>query len=410
MRNATLEDLAGLLKEQHARKVDVVVPAGAIRAKGAQIQVQGSEVEMTLEGVTSKTGTYLPTEVFDEGLAAKLGVPGAYLKHCRLDGAEDLYDANVNGWLHGRTVRRVGQEPEVVREADKRSFLFRGFEGGEGKSAVARALLSDQFSLVDNLDVLTAALTGIKAAGVHAHVDSCDLTDRRMYMRVVVPELKALAPELLKGYRSPFADRDVNEARNHGWDLERGLEAARNEGLDYGGDEPIVFAGLDIRNSEVGNGAFSIAPVLVVKVCRNGLVITEETYRKVHVGAKMDQGRITWSQDTQRKNLDLIVAQTRDSVQEFLSAGFVERSVRKIEEKAGAPVTEVEATVKRVTKTLKFSEAETNGVLDHFIRGGQMTAGGVVNAITSYSQTVASADRSHDLDDAALRALDLLAR
>jgi hypothetical protein len=39
--------------------------------------------------------------------------------------------------------------------------------------------------------------------------------------------------------------------------------------------------------------------------------------------------------------------------------------------------------------------------------GSQMTRGGVLNAVTSFSQTVASADRADELDGSALRVLEL---
>ena len=41
-RNATLSDLAALLRDQQARKVDVVAPAAAIRAEGARLVVAGT--------------------------------------------------------------------------------------------------------------------------------------------------------------------------------------------------------------------------------------------------------------------------------------------------------------------------------------------------------------------------------
>ena len=40
-RNASLADLAALLRDQQARKVDVVAPASAIRARAGQLVVSG---------------------------------------------------------------------------------------------------------------------------------------------------------------------------------------------------------------------------------------------------------------------------------------------------------------------------------------------------------------------------------
>lgn len=92
--------------------------------------------------------------------------------------------------------------------ADPRSFLVRCFRpDDEGSEGVARAFLSDRYRPVDNLDVLTAALEGVKATGVNIEVAGCDLTDRRMYVRITAPEVQALAPTLLAGYRSPFSGR-----------------------------------------------------------------------------------------------------------------------------------------------------------------------------------------------------------
>lgn len=49
-------------------------------------------------------------------------------------------------------------------------------------------------------------------------------------------------------------------------------------------------------------------------------------------------------------------------------------------------------------------------VLNHFIAGGSLTAGGVMNAFTSYSQTLTDADRAAEIEDLALDALALAAQ
>jgi len=42
IRNAALPDLAALLRDQQARKADIVAPAQAIRAAGAQLVISDS--------------------------------------------------------------------------------------------------------------------------------------------------------------------------------------------------------------------------------------------------------------------------------------------------------------------------------------------------------------------------------
>ena len=50
------------------------------------------------------------------------------------------------------------------------------------------------------------------------------------------------------------------------------------------------------------------------------------------------------------------------------------------------------------------------GRLAHFIRGGQLTAGGVMQAVTSVAQTLDDADTAADLESQALRVMDLAAQ
>ena len=113
----------------------------------------------------------------------------------------------MNGWLAG----------------DDRRFLLRCLRGEDGGGA-ARAFLSDGYKIIDNLDVLLAALDGVRQAGIPVRVDGCDLTERRMYVRVVCEQVRVLAPALLAGYRSPFTGA-------------------------AGADNPVVFSGFVITNS-----------------------------------------------------------------------------------------------------------------------------------------------------------------
>nr|NIR37278.1 DUF932 domain-containing protein [Actinomycetota bacterium]NIS31750.1 DUF932 domain-containing protein [Actinomycetota bacterium]NIU66850.1 DUF932 domain-containing protein [Actinomycetota bacterium]NIW28650.1 DUF932 domain-containing protein [Actinomycetota bacterium]NIX21112.1 DUF932 domain-containing protein [Actinomycetota bacterium] len=235
IRNASLGDLAEMLRSQHARKLDVIAPAARIRSENGIWVIEGTEPVLGPDGVTSADGHYRPTAVADEGIAAKLGIPQGYLRRLRAD-RTDLYDANVNGWLRGWRRDRLGD----VGTPDARSFLVRTFrpddEGGEG---IARAFLSDSYRIVDHFDVLTAALEGIRESGVPVEVRSTDLTDRRMYVKVHSPAVAALAPDLLAGYRSPYSGAE-------------------------GADNPTVFAGFVLSNSETGGGAFTLVPQIVV--------------------------------------------------------------------------------------------------------------------------------------------------
>lgn len=384
-RNATLADLGKLLTEQQARKLDVVAPASTLRMEHGRLLVTGSDPVLSEDGVTATTGVYDATDVFDEGLADKLGIPLPYMRRLRND-RPDLLDANVNGWLHGY----MGSAPALAEQevdaiaGDPRSFLLRLFKPAGDAPGIARAFLSDRYKPIDHFDILTAVLQGIREAGVNAIPTRCDLSERTMRVQIAAPEVEALAPLLLAGYRSPYT------------------------GLT-GEDNPTVFAGFDFGNSETGGGAFYIVPRLTIQICTNGMVLTKDAMRAVHLGGKMEEGVIDWSSDTQAKQVALITAKARDAARTFLDVKYMERQIAAITQIAITPITGAEATIKTVAKKLAFSEEITAGVLDHFIRGGQLTAGGVMQAVTSFSQSIDDPDKANSLNDQGIRAMELAA-
>lgn len=406
-RNATLEDLVTILQSQQGRKHDVVVPAGKIRARGGQIVIKGAEKEVTIDGVTDVDGSYTPTRHFDMQLGQKLGITPSYLQRCRTD-AVDLYDANVNGWLAGRSKRNANGDVDVIREADQRTFLARCFSDGS-EFGVARALLSDRYNIVDNLDSLFACLEAIREADIEVAVRNCNLSETHMYVDLHAPAVAALAPTLLRGYRSPFTDPEIDAQRGGVSEVERWRGIAAAEGQGYEPEaEPIVFSGFRISNSELGGGAFSITPKILVKVCKNGLVIPGLAVRNVHLGRQQEAGVIKWSDETRKRELEVIKSKTKDAVRTFLSKEFLEAEINKIEEKAGKRVDKPVEMIRLLGRQLNFSQSEQDSILSHFVLGGQGTSGGLVNAVTSYSQTVTDVDRADELDAQALKVLSLV--
>lgn len=392
-RNATLADMAKRLETLEDVKHDAVVPATAIRSVGGTLRVEG----MGPDGPVGEAGLFQPTRIMDGHLATRLGVPLDYLRRLRegkigKDGQPaspkrlDLYDANVNGWLHGVN----GGDPSVVIDGaptidpDNRKFLLRTFTDPEGGVGIARALTSDRYGVIDHLDMVTAVFAGIRESGINIDVQSCDLTESRMTVKISAPELSVLAPELLKGYRSPFSGNE-------------------------GADNPTVFAGLCFSNSETGGGAYTIVPRFIFQICTNGMTIKRDALREVHLGSKLDEGVIKWTGETHRQNLELVTAKTKDAVTTFLDTDYMEMVLDRITERAGKPIAEPAKAVELIGTQLRFTEEQRTGILDHFIKGGQVTAGGVLQAVTSYAQTVSDPDEAYDLELAAMDAFDLAA-
>jgi hypothetical protein len=206
-----------------------------------------------------------------------------------------------------------------------------------------------------------------------------------MYVRIYSEAVAAQSSLLMDGYRSPYSG-------NTGKDL------------------PLIWAGFEVSNSEVGQGAFSIAPRALFQVCTNGMTWKTQAIRVQHLGGQLPVGEIAWSEDTQRKNLALITAKTKDAVTTFLNAEWLQRQITKMERAAGIEVKAPEETIKRVASALRYTEAQQNDILRRFIQGGLVTAGGVMHAVTAVAQDQSDADLASDMEADAPRVLELAAQ
>jgi hypothetical protein len=129
-RNANLGDVVEILKDQQRAKLDIVGPMVGLRSDDGLISVAGTSA---LEEAGAQ---FRPTVIADGQIAERLGIPTAYLRRMR-DERVDLYDANVNGWIHGSLGYGAEHEP------DARTIMARCFIGDVGSPGVLRAVLSD---------------------------------------------------------------------------------------------------------------------------------------------------------------------------------------------------------------------------------------------------------------------------
>jgi hypothetical protein len=397
-RSITLADLRDMLVTEHAEKLDLVIPATKIRAKGGRLVVSGAELVLTDGGFLDPNGAYDVADTCDDGISAKLEIPRAFLRRMHSE-RPDVWDMLVTRLLQGASVFKLGEDEPTVYPADDRTFLLRTFvtlptDQTPGRR-VARALLSDRYEIIDNLDYLTAVLTGVRESGVDVEIDA-DITDRRMYVRLVAPGVSVDASAVLRGYRSPFASPDVQRA---------GRLAESYGGTDGAGNVTGLNPGLVIKNSEVGAGGHSLTPRMQFPICRNGLTVTADIVRGIHLGGRKAESGVVYAEDTQRAELEVITKKTRDAVKAFLDPAYVQATLDRIAEDMGQAVTDAQKHVEVVSTRMKFSAEVQAGVFDHFIRGGQMTAGGVMQAVTSFAQTVSDADLAAELEEMALDVL-----
>ena len=217
-----------------------------------------------------------------------------------------------------------------------------------------RALLSERYRRLDNFDLLEQVLPFLfKLEG--ARFESVELTETRLYLKVVTPQVS--------------------------------LEVAPGD---------VVQAGIAISNSEVGCGTLSVQPLIFRLVCRNGLIAADHGLRKTHVGKAL-------AADDRAFFL-----KARDVVEAAISEVSFRRVAGKLQQTAGIaltgdPVKAVEVLANRYA----LNDTERTGVLRHLILEGDLSAYGLVNAVTHYSQEIDDYDRATDFEALGGKLIDL---
>ena len=271
-------------------------------------------------------------------LAEKLKIPYAYFERMRTEQPE-LLDRNVNAWLSNEEGERQ---------------LLRTLDGQ------VRAVLSERYRRLDNHDLVEHVVPALQALP-EARFESVELTEKRLYLKVVSPRIE--------------------------------FEVAPGD---------VVQAGVVVSNSEVGCGMLSVQPLVFRLVCRNGLIASDKSLRKQHVGRALDSEQasgVVFKDDTLQADDRAFFLRVRDTV----AAAVSEATLRTLGEKlrktrelwvAGDPVKSVEVLAQRHALT----DGERSGVLRSLFEGGELTGYGLVNAVTRYAQQAPDYDRATELE------------
>jgi hypothetical protein len=341
MRNGrTLVQLAQELERQLATKKDLVLHSSMMRHETSD-QGDTSLIVDHPDG-----GNFAVTELARRQLAGKLSIPYAYFERMRTE-QPTLLDSNVNTWL----------------QCDEGRKMLRTLDGQ------ARAVLSDRYRRLDNYDLANAVIPILRTLD-NMRFESVELTDTRMYLKVVVPPLAyTMSP----------------------------------------GD--VVQAGIVITNSEVGHGTLSVQPLLYRVVCSNGLIVPDRALRKTHIGRALagDDGDVkVYQDDTLRADDKAFFMKVRDVEQATVTETAFLEVARRLQATmgvrlAGDPVRSVEVLADRYA----MSDGERAGVLRHLVQGGDLSGYGLVNAVTHYSQEVVDYDRATEFEEIGGRLIEL---
>ena len=321
------------LNRQNQRKKDYIGSAQALR-----LFEDGQTFEI---GSTSGAQQFGTTRLFHRQVASALGIPAKYYDIMQSQKPE-LLAQNVNAWLSDR----------------ENSYMIRTMDYGGGR--VARALLSDRYRRIDNMEIASAVLP-LFAGSDQYEVISSEVTENRMYLKILSRRLEM---EVVPG--------------------------------DY------VQAGVVISNSEVGLGSVNVQPLVYRLVCTNGMIVNDMGERKNHVGraakAVEDSFHI-YSDETMEAEDKAFLLKLRDVTMAAIEEGRFAQVVGKLKESAGIPITgKVTEVVELTGKTYGFNTDEQDSILQYLIAGGDLSQYGLSNAITRASQDVESYDRATALE------------
>jgi len=304
-----------------------------------------TQIEMQLENDKPVLAMRGVNDVFSVGkyaggqIAEKLGIPKRYYDRMAEE-APDLLKHNVNTWL------KQSESKHLVRTLD----------------GSARAFLSDGYRPIDNIVVASGVFEEIEKSGMDVKPLSAEITERRMYIQLITHEVKAVV--------SP----KVND---------------------------ILYAGLTISNSEIGQGKASFASLLYFLICLNGMKGMQE-FNKMHIGGRL--GNTTgmaveeFSAKTLRFDDQAFMSAMQDMTRKSLSEIGLKDEMLKLEQAKNHElnVDALQEVVKEVQKKHNLTDAVTGGVFGRLVKGGDFTQFGLSSAITNVAN---DQDLVPDYDD-----------
>lgn len=339
----SLQELAAELDRQSQVKRDLVVDTGALHMDGDE---NGTTVLNV--GTVDNHESFSINEIAHRQIGQHLKIPALYYDRMRTEFPE-LLAGNVNGWF--------AKTPDTRR-------MLRTLDG------TARAFLSDRYRRIDNYEVAQTVLP-IIGNMPGARVESCELTDSRLYIKVVDPRVTA---EVVKG--------------------------------------DVVQAGVIITNSEVGLGSVNISPLIYRLVCSNGMIAQDSGIRKYHVGRINEQGSDNYEiyrDETIEADDKAFLMKLEDTVRAAVDQAMFSKLVDRLREttqaKIEAPI--VPQVVELAAKEYNFTQDEGKGILGHLISGGDLSLYGLANAVTRHAHDVDSYDRSTELEAAGFKIITM---
>ena len=338
----TLTELAIELDRQRKVKKDYLLDTRYVKMDAME-----NFFQITLINDEQRANTILGVnDIAHRQIGSTLGIPAKYYDKMRAENP-DLLSTNVNSWFN---------ETPSVR-------MVRTLDG------TARAFLSERYRRIDNYEIAEAVLP-IIAQIPDARVASCEVTEQRMYLKVVNPRLETEV--------SP-------------------------------GD--VVQSGILITNSEVGLGSMAIQPLIYRLVCSNGMVVNDAATRRYHIGRgnEANEDYTLYSDETLKADDKALMLKVQDTVKAVVDATRFEKVVQMMRDAKDAKITssDIPKMVELAASDYGLTKKEGGGILDYLIRDEELSLYGLSNAVTRAAQDAESYDRSTDMESIAYNILGM---
>ncbi len=295
----TLNELVQKLKQQQQSRINVVSEQWIAVTRDRHIMIRIHD-----------HGSYGLTDHAHKQVSQILDIPKRYYDRLRTS-SPDLLCMNINKWIN---------KPCMFRILDD----------------IIIAAMSDRYLIIDNYDVLMCALDTIKKLHHHGvEVSSCELTDTKMYIKMLQPG--------------------------------NTFEILENE---------ETVPGIVVQNSEVGAGAFRADMYITMKKHGNGM-IGEQPIHRTHKGKKIDPG-IVKSNETRDEPLWQWVSNMIDTA---FDPKPLNRWITMIRNNAETITEKPIETVDQACMDYRLSEQQKASALNYFLQLGDHTKWSLANAV-----------------------------
>lgn len=271
----------------------------------------------------AESGPVVPNAHAHEQIAAHLKIPTKYYRRMLAE-QPDLLTHNVNRWMGEAPARRMFR----IQKDDN--------------IGVARAYLSDRYRRLDNLELAESFVPMLADESSGWRIHQCGLTSIRMHIEAVFPDLTG--------------EVTVGDA---------------------------VALAVKISSSEVGSGALNVQLGVHRLICANLMVVPKWSQRQVHLGRTQDEFVALLSDETIRKEDQLIIDKMRDVVTGMADTERFKELMATMTDSARATVNDPIAASEVLSKNLSLKEGELRLVQNNMVTGGDSSMWGLTNALTA---------------------------